>query len=458
MRYLDRGRLEVSWNVPTGEFTAVTGVSVQVLRNGTAVEVRDNVLSPLTFEGLDQGSGYQFQVRAANQQGTSDWSTPSATNVPSGVPGAPSDLRASFVYDTAGARRIDVSWNPPGDNGGEPVIDYRVRIDGQDVGTVGSTGFSVPVGPDANRQSQIAVTARNNRGSGPEAGPVTVESFTRPTQVSISAVTPGDRSLSVTWTEAGSAGSQVEHYDYRVNDGGWTNAGVGTSATIGDLTNGSSYNVQVRACNGKADFSEDVRCGPPSTPVAGQPFGLLSGPRATVETTSKWGQTVTATWSFPESGNGREITSRTVTVSGAVEQPLDSSLGSWTSPNIGFGQSLKITVSYCVSGPSECTADVTDTAKTASPTALNTVAVGTLPGTCGLSDQSGADWPIDAAGCASGLWVPVGGSVDVLCVAVGTEYPVPATLPTTDKRWYLATDNAWYRFPAFATTNRVPNC
>jgi len=286
-----------------------------------------------------------------------------------------------------------------------------------------------------------------------------VDSFSRPSGVTLQQPEPLDSALRLSWSAADAQGSAIDHYDYQIDDGGWVSTGsAATSTTIGSLTNGRTYKVEIRGCNGRSEPAyADVRCGAPSNSVSGRPFGPPSSPQVTIKPSAEWGQTVTASWVFPESGNGREITSRTVTVSGAVEQPLDSSLGSWVSPNIGFGKSLKITVSYCVSGPSECTADVTDTAKTASPTALNTVAVGTLPGTCGLSDQSGADWPTDAAGCA-GLWVPVGGSVDVLCVAVGTEYPVPTTVPTTDKRWYLATDNAWYRFPAFATTNRVPNC
>ncbi len=72
--YLGKGQLRVSWVVPTGEFTPVTGMSVQIVRDGQAVEVQDNVSSPLVLTDLDPGGTYQFQVRAGNQQGTSDWS------------------------------------------------------------------------------------------------------------------------------------------------------------------------------------------------------------------------------------------------------------------------------------------------------------------------------------------------------------------------------------------------
>ena len=78
------GQVTVSWTVPPGDFTPVTGMSVQVLRGDTLVEIRDNVSSPLSLSGLDLGSAYRFQVRASNQQGSSDWSAPSEPIVPSG--------------------------------------------------------------------------------------------------------------------------------------------------------------------------------------------------------------------------------------------------------------------------------------------------------------------------------------------------------------------------------------
>ena len=150
VQYVDRGRLSVSWVVPTGEFTPVTGMSIQVVQNGSVVQVLDNVRSPLLFEGLDQGSSYQFQVRAVNQQGISDLLGAQCRQHPLGCAvGPPTDLRASFVYDT-GRRRLDVSWGAPADTGGEPVLDYRVFVDGQDVGVV--TGTAILPGRWLRRQ------------------------------------------------------------------------------------------------------------------------------------------------------------------------------------------------------------------------------------------------------------------------------------------------------------------
>jgi hypothetical protein len=95
-QYVSRGQLSVTWAVPLGDFTPVTGVSVQILSGDSVVEVRDNVSSPLVLTGLDSAAAYRFQVRATNQEGSSDWSPASDAITPSGTPtggGSPSPGR-----------------------------------------------------------------------------------------------------------------------------------------------------------------------------------------------------------------------------------------------------------------------------------------------------------------------------------------------------------------------------
>ena len=70
--------------------------------------------------------------------------------------------------------------------------------------------------------------------------------------------------------------------------------------SIPGLTNGQTYQVEVRACNGEAAFAEDVRCGPPGGPVPGRPFGGLTAPTVQIGLVTPLGQKVTANWTFPD--------------------------------------------------------------------------------------------------------------------------------------------------------------
>ena len=446
--YLGRGQLSVSWVVPTGEFTPVTGTSVQIVRDGQVIEVRDDVSSPLVFTDLEPGGAYQFQVQANNQQGTSDWSAPSPTVVPSGVPGAPTALRATFVYD-AGRRGIDITWAPPGDSGGEAVQGYRLIVNSVEIASGGSDFLSGFVDTGNNDPVDVVVVARNGRGEGPQAGPVRVESFSRPDQVTRLSVTPAVGSLQAQWSPV----PATDHYDYRLNGGPWTGVGAGTNATLGPLDAGVPTAVEVRACNARTDYSEDVRCGPPSDAVSGTPYGDLPDPSAEAVVSDN-GRQITVSWSIPDaSGDGRVISERKVTVSGDVTADLDPGKGSRVFDKLGLSQTVRVTVRYCVSdGPNPCQEASAD-ATTPSSLSLPTVTLGALTGTCGGTTQYDGDWRTDQT-CRPGEWVVAPGPVALKCLdSSGTPYPAAPGSTTTDDRWFKSTDNRWYRFPAFSATD-----
>ncbi|MEP6559636.1 MAG: fibronectin type III domain-containing protein [Nakamurella sp.] len=460
--YLAKGQLSVSWSVPTGEFTTVTGMSIQVSQDNAVSEVRDNVSSPLTIDGLDQGAGYSFQVKASNREGSSDWSAASAAIVPSGTPAAPADLTAQFVYD-AGRRGALVSWSPPTDTGGEPVQGYTLLVNGS-VNATGGADFRTSFVPiDSDAAISVSVLARNGRGDSPASAPVNVTPFSRPSAVTGLVLTAQDAALGASWSPADAPGSAVDHYDYRVDSGDWTNVAGGTSTTISGLTNGQAYQVQVRACNDQGAFAEDVRCGPAADPVSAKPYGGLTAPTVTAGLADPRGQKVTASWVFP-AGNGREVGKQTVKVSGDVKADLDPSTSPWTSDDIGYGKSVTVTVQYCVTSPDECTAEVS--AKVGTPTvfSLPTIAITPLNGTCGVAKQYGGEWLTDQN--CTGRWVVAPDKVEVLCRATGESYPAlpvgnPAPPPFDPlATWYLTADQKWYRTPAVgpAGTAKIPTC
>ncbi len=105
-----------------------------------------------------------------------------------------------------------------------------------------------------------------------------------PRQVGRPVVRPRDAALHVDWEAPNDGGSAITHYDvgHRAGAAGaWTETEVssGTSTTITELTNGTSYEVRVRAVNAKGDgeWSETVTgtpqvdAGAPVVPGPGEP-------------------------------------------------------------------------------------------------------------------------------------------------------------------------------------------
>ncbi len=462
VQYVQRGTLRVDWTPPAGDFTPVTGSAVQVLRNGAPAQVIEGAASPLLLDGLDSAAAYSFQVRASNRAGTGDWSPASAAVIPSGVPAAPTGLTADFVYD--GARRtVDIRWAAPQDDGGEPVQGYRLLIDDVETASGGADflAASVNIGPE--QPISVTVLARNARGDGPAAAPVTVAPFVRPSAVGGLAVTPEDGGLTASWAPAPSPGRPVADYQYQLDGGAWVGAGAATSARIAPLNNGTSYQVRVRACNGEQGYPEEVRCGPASEPVAGRPFGGLAAPTITAELVERWGSAVRVSWTIPD-GNGRAVASRTVAISGVGE--VDADAGSWTG-DIGFGQRVSATVEYCVADPGECSTATAESPATATPVALGVVGPAPLTGTCRQLPPQGGAW-IDQPGCPAGDWAPVGQQVQAMCATGGPAYPQapppggvePPPPPAPDiADWVLAADGFFYRAPALdSPPTALPPC
>ncbi|MFN8198840.1 MAG: fibronectin type III domain-containing protein [Nakamurella multipartita] len=464
VEYRARGEVAVSWSVPTGDFTPVTAMSLQVLQDDQVVQVLDAATSPTVLSGLNSAAAYRFQVRAGNQQGVSDWSAASGAIIPSGVPSVPSALTAQFVYD-AGRRGVQVSWAPPADDGGEAVQGYRLLVGNQVAATGGADWLSAFVPVTGNDPVTVAVVAQNPRGDSPPAGPATVAPFARPAAVTGLTVTPGDSSLAAAWSPADSPGRPIADYQFRVDGGSWTSAGPSTSATIGSLANGTEYTVQVRACNGESGFAEDVRCGPAGDPATGRPFGALADPTLVVGPPDKWGRSMAVSWTFP-GGNGREVLSQSVQITGSVtDSPAVSGLtGTWQR-DLDYGSTITVTARYCVAaaGGQDCR-QTKASGSTATVFAVATQSLAPLPGTCAADEPYPGEWRLEAD-CDPAHWVPAPAPASLLCVRSGPAYPEFPTgnpAPTPFKmlnQWYLATDGKWFRQPILTNPDsKIPSC
>jgi fibronectin type 3 domain-containing protein len=120
---------------------------------------------------VENGIVYTYQVTALNDQGESQ-SSDEVDAIPGTIPSEPLHVQAS-----AGDGSINVTWEPPADDGGVPVARYNVYRgpSGEDQVLIGAGMGSVfynDTDAEAGVQYQYSVSAANAFGEGPRSSPV----------------------------------------------------------------------------------------------------------------------------------------------------------------------------------------------------------------------------------------------------------------------------------------------
>lgn len=116
----------VSWRAPadTGG-AALTGFDVAATADGPALATADAEASSADVSGLANGVPISFVVRARNRVGAGGASLPSSPVIPASFATAPENVAALKVA----AGTALVSWTPPKDSGGLPVLSYVVEAE-----------------------------------------------------------------------------------------------------------------------------------------------------------------------------------------------------------------------------------------------------------------------------------------------------------------------------------------
>ena len=210
--------------------------------------------SEAAVAGLDNGTKYQFQVRAVNQEGPGVLESVEAT--PSAKPDAPGGLMAE-----PGDGQVILTWGLPSNVAVAPVTGYQYQYligsstnwKEADWSDIGAATFRVTVeGLTNDQEYSFGVRAVYAQGEGDVATRTATPSapLSKPRDLSAE---PGNGQVTLTWMAPLDGASSIQKYQYRYrSSGSWTNwadAGSGLSEVVASLTNGQEYTFEVRAVN-----------------------------------------------------------------------------------------------------------------------------------------------------------------------------------------------------------------
>jgi len=211
--------------------------------------------SPITISGLSNGTAYTVKLRAVNSAGSGAASVASSSFTPRTVPGAP-----SITSVNPGDSTVSVEFTA-GSTGGSLITGYEYQLNGSGSWfSLGTTSSPASIGVTNGVAYTVKLRAVNVAGSG--AASVASGSFTPrtvPGAPSITSVTAGNGSASISFTAGADGGAAISKYQYQLGSGSWVDA-VGTSSpiTISGLSNGTAYTVKLRAVNSAGSGAASV--------------------------------------------------------------------------------------------------------------------------------------------------------------------------------------------------------
>ncbi len=267
-----RTQIDLAWDKPVENGSPITSYTLEVSdsRNGPWAEPDPTpqlVASDTSWShtGLTGGARKYYRMKATNSQGDSDWSAViEATTRAPGKAGPPLNLRATPDGDTA----IDLSWDPPVDDGGSPIRYYEVQWSAD--GTSGWRGAGRTTdaetrtfkntGMSFGTTRYYRVAARNGVTLGdwsdPPASATTLAGV--PGQPNLTARATDANTIALTWTVPADNGSAIIRYELEHSPdgavGSWislTSPGAAdTSYSDTGLDPGTLRYYRIRAVNG----------------------------------------------------------------------------------------------------------------------------------------------------------------------------------------------------------------
>ena len=341
------GNLTVHWSEPDNSGPPITDYDVRYREGSRGGFTDAQHMGPglsLTLADLEPGTAYEVQVRATNDEGTSDWSdpgegmtvTPLTVEMMGGTEPpveGPFTVRFSFSEPVRGFTQaaIETAQDPAcTDEQNNPVF---CEPDIGRLETVDDRVFSTTVTPQTDRVAHnytltLTVSGGAVRSSvgnklNEEAmlgGRVAPPGVTLPISEIGLRASGLDRAGRLNWNQpTNDGGSPIIRYEHRHAPVGevwndWENVGArATGVTVGNLVNGLEYVFEVRAVNalGKGPVETAaaipvLRTGPPPPPPPGPLQTVPDAPRDLLAEATD--EQVTLSWQAPENDGGSEIT------------------------------------------------------------------------------------------------------------------------------------------------------
>ncbi len=349
--------LRVFWTTDGTTFTEITGAQVLDKVSSSSGSIT-NVALPTQFNGSSTAV-LRFYNHAGTVTGSGNRDKMQIDNVAVTSTAATTAPAAPTISSiTPGNQELSVAFTA-GSDGGSAITTYKYSTDGgtnwqtRSSGTTASPLVISTLSTDGTTaltngvSYNIQIRAVNSVGDGTATASTAATPRTTPSAPTITGITPGNQQLSVAFTAGSDGGSAITTYKYSTNGGtNWQTRSAGTTAsplvistlstdgTTG-LTNGVSYDIQIRAVNAAGD-------GTASSTTSGTPAAPVSPTLNTATLSSALSSTYgTASTGVSFIANGSNLTGN-ISATAQTGYEVSTSLGS------GYGASVSVAAGTAV--------------------------------------------------------------------------------------------------------------